>query len=252
MKLKFIGTGGMVPSKTRGPSCYLLETKGVKGLLDVGHTSVQKLAENGVDLNSIDFVSVSHFHTDHAADLVPLIHSRFVADILAKRAFTPITIIGPKEIKSVLNKLFSVFWREKKIGDEIYPVEVISKDMFTKFELKFETFPVIHKELYECQAIKISDGKRTLAFTGDVGGDSPMEDLVKNLMNVDVLLIEAGHPLPTPNHFDVEKTIRLKESANIKKVFLVHIRDMWIPEYKKQLKGSEGIELAYDGLEIKI
>lgn len=242
----------MVASPTRGPSCYLLESGETKGLLDIGHTSIKKLVDQGIDLNSIDFVSISHFHTDHSADLVPLIHSRFVQSLLKQEDYKKLTIIGSKEIESVLNKLFSVFWREMEVGGEVYPLEIISKNKFEAFNLAFETFPVIHKELYECQAIKISDGQKTLAFTGDIGGDTPMDELTENLKDVDVLLIEAGYPNPSPNHFYVEKTIELKKKANIKRVYLVHIRDIWIPDYKKQLEGSKGISLAYDGLEIEI
>ena len=253
MKLKFIGTGAMVPSPDRGPSCFLVESQsGAKGLLDVGHTSIKKLVDQGVDLNSIDFVSISHFHTDHSADLVPLVHSRFVKSLIAKEDYKEITIIGPKETESVLNKLFSVFWREKTVGDELYPITVISDKKFDLFGMSFEAFPVIHKELYECQGIKISENGITIAFTADVGGDHPMQDLVENLKGVDVLLVEAGYPHKTPNHFSIDKIIELKEKANIKKVYLVHIRDGWMDQYKELLGDRADIFFARDGLEVDI
>ena len=252
MKIKFIGTGGMLPTPTRGPSCYLFESDGVKGLLDVGHTSLKKLVDQGVDLNSIDFISISHFHTDHSADLVPLLHSRFVVDILAGSGHKELTIIGPKETESVLNKLFSVFWREVKVSGEVYPLKIISSRKFKKFGLKFETFPVVHKELYECQAIKISDGLKTMAFTGDIGGGHPMKELAQKLKNVDVLLIEAGYPNPSPNHFNIQSVIELKKKAGIKKVYLVHIRDAWMDYYREQLGDAKDIFFARDSLEVEV
>jgi len=252
MKIKFIGTGGMVPSITRGPSCYLFESGEVRGLLDIGHTSLKKLIDQGIDLNSIDFVSISHFHTDHAGDLVPLMHSRYVIDLISKQENKNITIIGPKETEAVLNKLFSVFWRENAIGGNVYPVDVISKDEFKKFGLEFQTFPITHSKLYECRAVKISDGSKTLAFTGDVSGEHPMRDLVEKFQDVDVLIIEAGFPYVSPTHFDIGKTVELKKKANIKKVYLVHIRDEWMDQYKELLGEAKDIFFANDGMEIKI
>lgn len=252
MKIKFIGTGGMVPSITRGPSCYLFQSGEVRGLLDIGHTSIKKLIDQDITLDSIDFVSISHFHTDHAADLIPLLHSRFVTELLGGKKEKGLTVIGPPETESVLNKLFSVFWRENTVGGEVYPLKVISEKKFEEFGLKFETFPVFHKKDYECQGIKISDGEKTLAFTGDVGGDTPMTELIEALKNVDVLIIEAGRPNPTPNHFDIAKTLELKAKAEIKKVYLVHIRDGWLDELKVQLGDAEDIVFANDGMEIEI
>jgi len=252
MKITFIGTGAMVPTKKRGPSCFLLESREAKGLLDIGHTSLKKLVDRGVDLNSIDFVSISHFHTDHAADLIPLLHSRFVLDLFANRECASFVVIGPPETESVLNKLFSVFWRSNSVGGEVYPIKVIAEKKFEQFNLKFETFPVFHKDLYESQGIRISDGEKTLAFTGDVGGDTPMEGLIENLQNVDALIIEAGRPTASPNHFNIAKVLELKEKANIKKIYLVHIRDLWLDELKRQLGDTEDVIFTEDGLEIEI
>jgi ribonuclease BN (tRNA processing enzyme) len=252
MKIKFIGTGGMVPSITRGPSCYLFESGEVRGLLDIGHTSIKKLIDQNIALDSIDFVSISHFHTDHAADLIPLAHSRFVIDLLGGSQKKELTVVGPPETESVLNKLFSVFWRENKIGGETYPINVVSENKFEKYGLKFETFPVLHKDLYECQAIKVSDNSKTLAFAGDLGCANSVYELVKNLKDVDVLIIEAGRPDETPSHFHISKTIELKEKANIKKVYLVHIRDAWMEQYRELLGNTKDIFFTNDGMEIEI
>jgi ribonuclease BN (tRNA processing enzyme) len=56
----------MMPTKFRHPSCYFLEVGRKKILLDLGHTSIGRLIDQGIDLHSIDILFVSHFHTDHS------------------------------------------------------------------------------------------------------------------------------------------------------------------------------------------
>lgn len=72
-QLTIIGSGTMMPKKFRHPS--LLEIS-KKILLDLGHTSISLLIDQGIGLNSIDTLFISHFHTDHFADVLPFAHSR--------------------------------------------------------------------------------------------------------------------------------------------------------------------------------
>lgn len=242
----------MVPTKNRRPSCLLVVAKGVRGLLDIGHTSIASLVEQETDLNSIDFVSISHFHTDHSADLIPLIHSRYVGDLVGGREHKELTVIGPKETKAALEKLYSVFWRETKINEK-YPLKLkLGLVKFEKFGLQFETFKVSHKELYECQGIKISDERGAIVFTGDIGGGHPISELAKVADGASVLITEAGYPRQTPNHFSIEKIIELKEQCKIDRVYCVHIRDNYLNDFKAKIGNRKDIVLARKGLEIEI
>ena len=72
MKLTVIGNYGPYPRKSgTSCSCYLIEDKGVKILLDFGSGAIANL-QSVVDIKDIDYIFISHLHYDHTSDLLPL------------------------------------------------------------------------------------------------------------------------------------------------------------------------------------
>lgn len=125
-----------------------------KILLDIGHTSIARLIEMGIDLNSIDILFISHFHTDHFADALPLVHSLWVDGLRRFRGkYKPFTIIGPESIKERWEKLRKIFWVEPK---EHYPLKFIAGvKKISMAGAKVELFEVTHVPYYQSIGIKV-------------------------------------------------------------------------------------------------
>jgi ribonuclease Z len=250
-KLTIIGSGNMMPTKTRHPSCYLLEVGTKKILLDLGHTSIARLVDLGIDLHSIDILFVSHFHTDHFADVLPFVHSRWVDDIQEpKREHRPLTIMGPESIEERWEKLREVFWVEPQ---EHYPLTFIEGVKTIKFgDIEIELFEVTHVQWYQSLGIKINFQNKSFIYTGDIGGDHDLESLKQRARDVDLLLIEAGHINPSPNHFTINQIIEIAEGLKVKKIVATHIRDVNLPMFKEKVKDHNNIILAKDLMQIEI
>ena len=76
MKLIILGSGTCVPSIERASPSSLLEIGNKKILLDMGAGSLRQLAKvDPIYYRKIDIVYFSHRHTDHTADLLPLIQA---------------------------------------------------------------------------------------------------------------------------------------------------------------------------------
>ena len=69
MRVTILGSGTAVPVADRFPAGYLVRAGGTTLLLDLGPGTLRRLAQTGVGLEAIDAVLLTHYHTDHCADL---------------------------------------------------------------------------------------------------------------------------------------------------------------------------------------
>ncbi|MDJ0905276.1 MAG: MBL fold metallo-hydrolase [Woeseiaceae bacterium] len=74
--LQVLGSGGPIADDARASTAYVVWADGrSRALIDMGSGSFVRFGEARVDFTELDFVGLSHFHTDHAADFVALLKS---------------------------------------------------------------------------------------------------------------------------------------------------------------------------------
>jgi len=74
--LQVLGSGGPIADDARASSAYLLWVDGkARVLIDAGGGSFLRFGEAGARFADLDFVGLSHFHTDHSADFPALLKS---------------------------------------------------------------------------------------------------------------------------------------------------------------------------------
>lgn len=74
--LQVLGSGGPIADDGRASSSYLVWVDGVaRALVDVGAGSFLRFGEAGARFEDLDFIGLSHFHTDHSADFPALLKS---------------------------------------------------------------------------------------------------------------------------------------------------------------------------------
>jgi len=108
------GTGGMMPLPERWLACCWIECQGKALLIDCGEGTQIALRKAGCKLSRLDALLITHFHADHTAGLPGLLLTLGNND---KR--TPLTIIGPKHLKTVISSLMII------APALPYPVELI-------------------------------------------------------------------------------------------------------------------------------
>lgn len=95
MKVKFIGTGNMQNKNCN--ACLLIDDI----LFDIGNGVTHQLDILNIDLSSINYLVITHFHGDHFLDLPNFLYSRLFRNITKE-----FTIIGPVGLKSKAIELF--------------------------------------------------------------------------------------------------------------------------------------------------
>jgi len=91
LAVQVLGSGGPIADDGRASTAYLVWIDGrSRALVDIGGGAFLRFGEAGAHFDELDFIGLSHFHTDHSADLPALLKSGY----FSKRA-RPLPIAGP-------------------------------------------------------------------------------------------------------------------------------------------------------------
>jgi ribonuclease Z len=97
------GTSGMIPLPERWLSCCWLECQGKALLIDCGEGTQIALKEAGCKISRLELLLITHFHADHIAGL-----PGFLLTLGNHGKKTPLTIIGPRGLKTVVSALMII------------------------------------------------------------------------------------------------------------------------------------------------
>ena len=89
--LQILGSGGPIADDGRASSGYLVWVDGEsRVLIDAGGGTFLRFGEAGASFAALDFVGLSHLHTDHSADFPALLKSGSFSD-----RDRPLPVAGP-------------------------------------------------------------------------------------------------------------------------------------------------------------
>jgi ribonuclease BN (tRNA processing enzyme) len=159
-------------------------------LMDCGSGTVRTLARFGRAWQRVTRVLLSHFHTDHVADLAPLLFA-LKHGLNAPRS-APLTVLGPGGLLDHIEALSHA--HGEFLRDPGFPVEFVELSPGDRWSTpggtcRIETFPTIHTAA--SLAYKLVTPAGVLGYTGDTGPDP---SLGRFLSGCDVLIAECSLP----------------------------------------------------------
>ncbi|MBM9914539.1 MULTISPECIES: MBL fold metallo-hydrolase [Stenotrophomonas] len=96
MSIQLLGTGGPISDDGRASSGEVIWINGKsRVLIDAGGGTYLRFGQAGARLEDLRFIGISHFHTDHSADLPALLKGAF---FVGERS--EIELVGPKGSKA--------------------------------------------------------------------------------------------------------------------------------------------------------
>lgn len=191
--LTIVGTRASVPFPADPSPGYLVDDGTTTVLLDCG-PGVAGAVWAYVDPAGLDAVVISHLHSDHCYDLLPL-GKRLVQERLRDPDATPRTVrlLVPRGAGATLRSLNDLFPvggfapALDRVFDEVFElVEYEPGDVHTIGTLTATLEPVQHA--VSCCAIRLESGAATLTYSGDTGWS---DGLLRAAVGADVLLCEA-------------------------------------------------------------
>lgn len=236
MEFKTLGCHGGETNKHRPPA-FMIDGRAI---LDAGSiTGMLSLEEQ----KQIELVLLSHTHLDHIRDLPLLADARF------QTGGPPLVIASTKgTIKALKQHLFNnKLWPDfSTIPSREKPTiifQTIRPDCTTKLN-GFEVMPVMVDHTVEAAGFIISNGKSSIAYSGDTGPTERLWQVVKEHEGLSAMVMEvafpnrrtqlamrAGHHTPKL----LEKGLRKLGSRSDLPILLFHIKPAFQSEVERDL-----------------
>lgn len=255
MKITFLGTGTSVGVPMIGCKCetcvssdekdsrlrasILIENDGFRIVVDTSTDFRQQALRLGLD--GVDAIFITHCHADHVFGLDDIRPINFrtgkaIGCFASERTW--------KDVRQVFSYIF------KPSGYEGLPklVPHTIEGEFGLFGINIKPLEVIHGRL-PVTAFRLSTREKSCAYVIDC--NLIPEETLKELMDLDLLIIDALRYREHPTHLNLEKTLKYIEDLKPKQALLTHMSH----DFRHKLLSSqlpEHISPAFDGLQIEV
>ena len=250
LRLTVLGCSTAAPHPDTPTAGYLVEWGSTAILLDVGQGVIRNL-QNVLDPHDLSGIVIGHMHADHYLDIVGL---RYLYPWGAP-APTPLPVHLPPGGRARLDALASAISERAGFFDAAFTaVEYDPEQVLTIGELRLRFVRGRHYVPAWGVIVDAPDGSR-LAYTGDTGPSSAVEDAVRG---ADLLLVEsalglAAHDDLERGHLTPEEAIQLARNAEARSAILVHYGPARRDEMDAMCaKAGPWVRTAVDGLTVTV
>ncbi len=276
-RVTVLGSGNAFNTDGRAHACYLVDcdgpsesfsdsqTKaspgqaGTRILLDCGATSLYRLQQEAVDLNSIDAILLTHFHGDHFAGL-PFILLQM--SLVCGRS-RPLSIFGPPGVADACGAVvelcypgfrfeFELVYRELDArastahsGDDRVPERAQHGPPCSFQNITIVPYPIEHRPESTGYRLVTSNGA-SFAFSGDALFDRQLVALVDGVELALVELTMQEQWEPPVAHLALDEVRERGHLLRAKRLVYTHITD----DLARQVVAEGLGEVAYDGLQL--
>lgn len=226
MKLTVVGCSGSFPGPASANSCYLLEAphqgRTFRLLLDLGSGALGPL-QRYVDLVSIDTVALSHLHADHCLDLCGFyVFRKYRPD----GPLGPLPVYGPVGTAERMARAYDLdpaTGMRAEFDFRAYPDGAFPIGPFTLTVARVDHPPPAY-------ALRVSDGRRALVYSGDTGPCLALDTLATGC---DLLLAEAAFLARPDNtehlHMTGKEAAETASRAGAGRLVLTHVPPWYAP-----------------------
>lgn len=224
------------PKNKRFRSSIYIKNSDKNILIDTTPDLRLQLLKN--DITDIDIVLFTHAHADHIMgfDDLRAINRINKADI---------PCYGNKETLDALKRKFTYIFKDHHCKFAVPSVKLIEiKDGLEFNNLKITSLPVKHNN-DTVLGYKVNN----MAYITDCSYIP--EKTFKLIEDIDLLILDALRYKSHPKHFNIEQAVEVIKDLGVKRAYLTHISHE-IEHNEVNEKLPEGIQLAYDGLKLRV
>ena len=244
VSVRFLGTGDAFNSRARCHASYLVQAPSATVLLDCGASALLAMRREGLAVEAIDAIFLSHLHGDHFAG-VPFFFLSWIFDTPRSR---PLTITGPPGTEARIAELFRAMYRD--ISSRALPFRVDYRefgggDRTQVGGVDLLPFAVPHQTTEVSLGYRLAVGGKEILYSGDTGWT---EALVTHSRGTDLFICECCFfDTRVDFHLDYPRIAEQRARFGCRRLVLSHLG-------REVLARREEIteELASDGLVIEL
>ncbi len=251
LEIEFLGTGtstGVPMLRCYCPVCTssdvrdmrlrtsaIVRYQGARILIDCGPDFRTQMLRASDD--NLDAVLITHIHFDHVAGL---------DDLRVYCYEKPMPLYGrPDVLRDLHQRIPYCFASDPYPGVAQFEEHVIGDEPFLVEGVRVEPIPVMHYKLPIC-GFRIGP----LAYITDA--KTIDDEVIERLKGVPLLVINALRIEPHLSHMCLSETLAVIDRIKPGKAYLIHMSDRIGLHADSPKILPEGVELAYDGLIVKV
>lgn len=220
MKLTVLGCGDAFGNGGRFNTSFLLTNENEHVLVDCGASTLIRLKQEGISLNDISTIIISHFHGDHYGGLPFLL----ISSMFESNRTEPLTIIGPPGIEMKVKALLEIVYEgtsEHLANLDLVFEEFPSEDSLDVSGKKIVALPVDHSPPSIPHGIRLEWEGKTFAFSGDT---SWTDNLLELSREADLFICECNFlEHQAFGHLSYHELLLKKNLFEAKAIWLSHM-----------------------------
>jgi ribonuclease BN (tRNA processing enzyme) len=242
MRLTVVGCSPAWPNPGGAQSGYLVENDG-RILLDCGPGVLARLCASDGGWPIVDAIVITHWHLDHWGDIVPWVWGNMVGPGKGSR-YPELWL--PPEGRERLREFGTLLGWDEMFGQTFQLRDYLEGVPFRpRGGLDLTAVRLPHYTLLTF-GLRVTDGERTLAYSGDSGPDARLAELARG---ADLFLCEAtlerGELDGSPRgHLAPDEAVAAYEASGAERLLLTH--------RPHELSLPAGLVQVHDGLVVDL
>lgn len=187
-------------------------------IFDTPQGSFKAISHN-YDLSKIKYIIISHFHSDHFADIHTVLEYIFY-----HHPDNHLTIIAPKgccERLFAMFRLFEISYLEEPVKDRVTFISCENNQKIKLGSYTLKVYKMLHVNL-DAYGFVIDDGKTKVGFSGD---SAMCNNVHKILKKSTACFIDSANVTPNNKHLSVSEVLTLQEEYPDCKLYPIHLSD---------------------------
>jgi ribonuclease BN (tRNA processing enzyme) len=245
VSVRFLGTGDAFNARGRCHSSYLVEAPSGTLLLDCGASALLAMQRDGIAIDRLDAICLSHLHGDHFAGL-PFLFIAQTFDVPRQR---PLTIVGPPGTQARVEDLFRAMYRDlaaKPLPFEVRYTEVTGGTR-TRIGAAAEilSFVVPHQVTEVSLGYRLHIDGKVVLYSGDTGWT---DALVTHSQGADLFICECCFfETKVDFHIDYPRLAAERHRFGCRRLVLSHCGREVLAH-----RDEIGEVIAFDGLVVEL
>jgi ribonuclease BN (tRNA processing enzyme) len=217
MDITVLGCGAVFPRAGGACSGFLVQAGGTNVWLEAGNGTFSRMEELH-SFREIDALILSHAHSDHFVDAIPLMYAR----VFEEKKPDPLTVYAPPEVPAKILGMLGAGSSSAGLFHETFDFKPLTAEPFEVGDLRFEPFRTLHPP--ETYGVRIRDDGRLATYTSDTAW---FDDLPEACGEADLLICEAtyveGVQAEPDVHLWAPEAGNVGEKSGAKRMLLTHV-----------------------------